>query len=65
MTSRLSLADDGAMRDRIDREPEDARDEQDEADATADPALDNGENADWESEGGATPGGPATRVDDA
>ncbi|MFL6107859.1 MAG: hypothetical protein ACJ72D_14345 [Marmoricola sp.] len=34
-----------------------------EKDAEADPALDDGESADWSSEGGATPEGPATDTD--
>ncbi len=34
------------------------------SDTDSDPALGNGEEPDWSSEGGATPDGPATDLDD-
>lgn len=34
-----------------------------EDDVDTDPALDDGQSADWSSEGGATPDGPATDTD--
>jgi hypothetical protein len=47
----------GAMGDPENENPTD--------DAESDPALDDGENVDWSSEGGATTSGPATDTDNS